>query len=65
VFALDDHNVMRFAADESATMKQTVVDAQEHPIEAVTLGNYRAEVKRVITLELKVCRLTTNLGIHI
>jgi hypothetical protein len=37
-------------------MKQTVVDAQDHPIEAVTVYNHRAEVRRIITLELNVSR---------
>ncbi|QRW04377.1 mucoidy inhibitor A [Ceratobasidium sp. AG-Ba] len=34
----------------------TYIDAQEHPIEAVTLYSKRAEVRRVITLELKAGR---------
>ncbi|QRV90166.1 mucoidy inhibitor A [Ceratobasidium sp. AG-Ba] len=34
----------------------TSIDAQEHPIEAVTLYSKRAEVRRVITLELKAGR---------
>ncbi|CAE6406553.1 unnamed protein product [Rhizoctonia solani] len=37
-------------------MKQTVVDAQDHPIEAVTVYNHRAEVRRIITLELNAGR---------
>ncbi|KAH7341311.1 hypothetical protein B0J17DRAFT_714501 [Rhizoctonia solani] len=44
---------MRYSTDaNSSSMKQTVVDAQDHPIEAVTLYNHRAEVRRIITLEL-------------
>ncbi|KAG8733323.1 hypothetical protein FRC11_007206 [Ceratobasidium sp. 423] len=48
---------MRYSADaNSSSMKQTVVDAQDHPIEAVTLYNHRAEVRRIITLELNAGR---------
>ncbi|KAG8720887.1 hypothetical protein FRC08_017469 [Ceratobasidium sp. 394] len=36
--------------------EQTTIDAQEYPIEAVTLYSKRAEVRRVITLELKAGR---------
>ncbi|CAE6431900.1 unnamed protein product [Rhizoctonia solani] len=44
---------MRYSTDaDSSRMKQIIVDAQEHPIEAVTLYNHRAEVRRIITLEL-------------
>ena len=46
---------MRYSIEGIATMKsQTIVDAQEHPIEAVTLYSQRAEVRRPITLELTV-----------
>ncbi|CAE6505896.1 unnamed protein product [Rhizoctonia solani] len=48
---------MRYSADaNSSSMKQIVVDAQDHPIEAVTLYNHRAEVRRIITLELNAGR---------
>ncbi|KEP50998.1 putative mucoidy inhibitor A [Rhizoctonia solani 123E] len=48
---------MRYSADaNSSSMKQIVVDAQDHPIEAVTLYNHRAEVRRIITLELNTGR---------
>ncbi|CAE7082443.1 unnamed protein product [Rhizoctonia solani] len=48
---------MRYSADaNSSSMKQITVDAQDHPIEAVTLYNHRAEVRRIITLELNAGR---------
>ncbi|CAE6443646.1 hypothetical protein ACGC1H_002527 [Rhizoctonia solani] len=48
---------MRYSADaDSSSMKQIVVDAQDHPIEAVTLYNHRAEVRRIIALELNTGR---------
>ncbi|KAJ1308014.1 hypothetical protein OPQ81_002085 [Rhizoctonia solani] len=48
---------MRYSADANpSSMKQVVVDAQDHPIEAVTLYNQRAEVRRIITLELEAGR---------
>ncbi|CUA70870.1 hypothetical protein RSOLAG22IIIB_04354 [Rhizoctonia solani] len=37
-------------------MKQTIVDAQDHKIETVTLFSHRAEVCRIITLELNAGR---------
>ncbi|KAF8738397.1 hypothetical protein RHS02_05886, partial [Rhizoctonia solani] len=44
---------MRYSTDPSpAGMKQIVIDAQDHPIEAVTVFDQRAEVRRIITLEL-------------
>ncbi|CAE6364485.1 unnamed protein product [Rhizoctonia solani] len=48
---------MRYSTDaDSSNMKQIVVDAQDHPIEAVTVYNHRAEVRRIITLELNAGR---------